>query len=111
MTIVMRSPRALSIISEASVETTLSGDSAESCLSSADSVAEGRLSDDSAQARSSRVDSVAEVHLSDDSAQGRFPSEESLAAVFPNDDASGSAKRVTRGERKRWRRRVGFGPE
>ena len=98
----MRSPRALSIISEASVETTLSGDSAESFFSSADSVAEGRLSDNSA----------AEGHLSDDSVQARFPSdEEPLAAVFRSDDTSGSTKRMTRGEWKRWRRRVVFRPE
>ena len=100
----MEFPRAPIISSESSVETTLSGDPdpAESCSSSADSVAEGRLSDNSA----------AEGHLSDDSVQARFPSdEEPLAAVFPSDDTSGSTKRMTRGEWKRWRRRVVFRPE
>ena len=110
-------PRTLSISSELSVgrtETALSGDPdpAESCSSSADSVAEGHLSDNSAAEGHLSHNSAAEGHPSDDSVQARFPSdEEPLAAVFPSDDTSGSAKRMTRGEWKRWRRRVLFRPE
>ena len=112
----MQLPPTPSISSESSVETTdtaLSGDPdpAESCSSSADSVAEGQLSGNSVAEGHLSQNSAAEGHLSDDSVQARFPSdEEPLAAACPNDDTSGSAKRMTRGEWKQWRRRVGFRP-
>ena len=113
----MQLPPTPSISSEPSTESTdteLNGDPdlAESWSSSADSVAEGQLSDNSVAEGDLSHHSAAEGHLSDNSMQAEFPSdEESLAAVFPNDDTSGLAKRMTRGEWKRWRRQVAFHPE
>ena len=113
----MQLPPTPSISSEPSKESTdteLNGDPdlAESWSSSADSVAEGQLSDNSVAEGDLSHHSAAEGHLSDNSMQAECPSdEESLAAVFPNDDTSGLAKRMTRGEWKRWRRQVAFHPE
>jgi hypothetical protein len=98
----MQLPPTPSISSESSAETTDTAlsddpDPAESCSSSADSVAEGQLSGNSVAEGHLSQNSAAEGHLSDNSMQAECPSdEESLAAVFPNDDTSGSAKRMTR---------------
>ena len=102
-------PHAPNSISEASVQSTRSGDldSAESCFSSPKSTPPDG-SNQSVRACIPSEDSVAE-NLSNHSVQAMCSSvEDSLAAPFPSDDMLGSSIRMSRGKRKQWRRHVAF---